>query len=309
MASTLETIANAAARPASPSAGDTLYQIDTKQVITFDGSSWQQYNSDGTAVNDSDITGLSPHLWLDPKYSSSFFTDSGKGTAVTADGARVGCFADRSGNGFDFVESTEADKPTLALNCGTGNVPALVYGKTDELGLLGDSLSEISAANCTVFFVWRLSADNTQYVVNATGVRTNDPRMRVNYIGSAYKYNWSPFGSSPSGGGITFYSDAVSVESFQAPHIYCLKTNSTANRAYTYQNGGSDLSSSQTAPSGVFLEDGATLEVFNGTYTNYGQPLWWYEFLVFDASLSDANVNIVNNYLGNKHGIAVTDVS
>jgi hypothetical protein len=309
MASTLETCANTAARPASPAAGDTLYQIDTKQVITYDGATWRLYDSAGSAVNDSDITGLSPHLWLDPTYSSAFFTDSGKGTGVTADGARVGCFADRSGNNFDFTEGTELDKPTLCKNAGIGNVSALIYGSTDELALLGDSSSEISAANCTIFFTWRLSTDNYNFIVNASGVRTNDPRFRLNYIGLKHKYNWMPFGNGPSGGGITFTSDELNADATQAPHIYCLRTSSSANRAYSYQNGGGDLTSTQTAPTGVFLEDGATLDLFNGAYTSGGAPLWLFEFMVFNASLSDANVNKVNTYLGNKHGITVTDVS
>ena len=56
MASTLDTIADAAARPGSPSAGDTLYQIDTKQVITYDGSTWRVYDSDSSSPYDLDGT-------------------------------------------------------------------------------------------------------------------------------------------------------------------------------------------------------------------------------------------------------------
>ena len=48
MTSTLETCADASARPASPSAGDTVYQEDTKQIIVWDGSAWRVYDSAGS---------------------------------------------------------------------------------------------------------------------------------------------------------------------------------------------------------------------------------------------------------------------
>jgi len=308
MASTLETCANTAGRPGSPSAGDTLYQIDTKQIITWDGSAWRLYDSDGTAVNDADITDLSPHLWLDPMHSAPFFTDSGKGTAVTADGARVGCFADRSGNGFDFVQSTAADKPMLCTEAGVGAVPSLCYSNTDQLDFVGDSDSEITAANITIFWVWRVAPEGNVFFLQGTA-NTNEPRLRINGSSGSLVYNWNPFGSADgAGGGVAFSSTVVSDASVASRHIYCLKTNSTANRTYNYQNGGSDIGNSAAAPTGVYLEDTETTKMFVGNL-NYASPHWLFEYIVFDSSLSDANVNKVNSYLGNKHGITVTDVS
>mgnify|MGYP003146192031 CR=1 FL=1 len=308
MTSTLLTCANASARPASPSAGDTLFQEDTKQIIVYSGSDWKVYDSDGTAVNDSDITGLSPHLWLDPSYSSSFFTDSGKGTAVTTDGAKVGCFADRSGNGFDFVQATEADKPMLCKEAGIGNVPSLCYSFTDELEFTGTSGSEISAANITIFWVWRLSPEGNHFFLQG-GSGGNEPRLRNNGSATAPYFNWNPFGSeSGSGGGVVFSSSAIAASAFPARHVYCLRTNSSANRTATYYNGGSDLTGSATAPTGVYLEESQTTLMFAGT-NNYYSPYWLFEYLVFDSSLSDANVNKVNSYLGNKHGISVSNIS
>jgi hypothetical protein len=313
MASTLITVANTTARDAlSPAVGDTVYQIDNKKInvcASVGPVVWRSYDSDGVAVNDTDITGLSPHLWLDPRYSSAFFTDSGKGTPVTADGKRVGCFADRSGNGFDFVQSTEANKPTLCTESGIGAVPSLVYSSTDQLDFVGDTDSEISAANLTLFFVWRASTEGGQWLLQGTA-NSNEPRMRINNSGSNFVYNWYPFGSEETSGtgGVIFSTTPAAADSFHARHIYCLKTNSSANRTYTYRNGGSDIAGSTAAPTGVFLEDTETFKVFQSTSGAYA-PNWLFEFLVFDSSLSDANVNKVNSYLGAKHGITVTDVS
>lgn len=309
MASTLETCANTAGRPGSPSAGDTLYQIDTKQIITWDGSAWRLYESDGTAVNDADITDLNPHLWLDPMHSAPFFTDSGKGTAVTADGNRVGCFADRSGNGFDFVQATAANKPILALNQGTANRKGLVFSY-DDLSFTGTSDSEIDSDELTCFWVWRLDTESQDYVIEGT-VNGNEPRMRVSSASTTQsKYDWRNFGDSQGGTeGPVVTSSALDKEKFQATHIYCLKTNPTANRTYNYYNGGADIAGSTAAPgaTGKFLNDGYALKVLYAH--NNSAPNWLFEFLVFDASLSDANVNKVNSYLGNKYGITVADVS
>jgi hypothetical protein len=308
MTSTLLTCTSST-RPASPAAGDTLFETDTNKIIVYSGSDWKLYDSDGQAINDSDITSLSPHLWLDPSYSSSFFTDSSKGTAVTTDGARVGCFADRSGNGFDFVQATLANKPTLCKEAGIGQVSSLCYSYTDELGFVGTTSSEISAANITIFWVWRLSPEGNHFFLQGTA-NTNEPRLRINGSAGALKYNWNPFGSEETSGtgGVAFSTSVVSDASIPARHIYCLRTNSTANRTYSYQNGGADIAGSTTAPTGVYLEDTETTKMFAGT-NNFYSPHWLFEYIVFDSSLSDANVNKVNTYLGNKHGITVTDIS
>jgi len=311
MASTLETCANTAGRPGSPSAGDTLYQIDTKQIITWDGSAWRLYDSDGTAVNDADITDLSPHLWLDPMHSAPFFTDSGKGTAVTADGKRVGCFADRSGNGFDFVQGTETAKPTLCLEAGVGAVPSLCYSQSDQLDLLGTSDSDISADQLTIFFVWRLAQEGSHWFIQGTS-NSNNPRIRLNGSADSWYYQWYPFGAAEGdySSGVDFSTTATVGSAFASRHIYCLKTDlAGADRTYTYNNGGADIAGSTTSPDGgKFLEDGETMKLFYGPSDNYS-PHWLFEFLVFDSTLTDANVNKVNSYLGNKHGITVTDVS
>lgn len=308
MTSTLLTCTSST-RPASPAAGDTLFETDTNKIIVYSGSDWKLYDSDGQAINDSDITSLNPHLWLDPSYSSSFFTDSGKGTAVTTDGARVGCFADRSGNGFDFVQATLANKPTLCKEAGIGQVSSLCYSLTDELGFVGTTSSEISAANITIFWVWRLSPEGNHFFLQGTA-NTNEPRLRINGSAGSLVYNWNPFGSEETSGtgGVAFSTSVVSDASIPARHIYCLRTNSTANRTYSYQNGGADIAGSTTAPTGVYLEDTETTKMFAGT-NNFYSPYWLFEYIVFDSSLSDANVNKVNTYLGNKHGITVTDIS
>jgi len=307
MNSTLTTCASAATRPASPSVGDTLYQVDTQQIIIWDGTAWLLYDSGGSSPNDSDITSLNPHLWLDPSYSSSFFTDSGKGTPVTADGSRVGCFADRSGNGFDYTQSTQGNKPILCKLSG-GDVSTLCYSNTDQLDFVGTVGSEISAGDVTIFWVWRLSPEGNHFFLQGTA-NTNEPRLRINGASGSLRYNWQPFGSAQgAGGGVTFSTSIVTDASIASRHIYCLRTSSSANRTYSYQNGGADIAGATTAPTGLYLENGQTSKMFAGNL-NYYSPHWLFEHIVFDTSLSDSNVNQVISYLGAKHGIGVTAIS
>ena len=52
-------------RPGSPAAGDTLCETDTNKVIVYSGTAWKEYQDNAQLYNDSDITTLSPHIWLD----------------------------------------------------------------------------------------------------------------------------------------------------------------------------------------------------------------------------------------------------
>ena len=228
---------------------------------------------------------------------------------MTADGSRVGCFADRSGNGFDFVQATGANKPMLFTEAGVGGVPSLCYSLTDELGFVGTAGSEVTASNITIFFVWRLSPEGNHFLLQGTA-NTNEPRMRINGGSGSLVYNWNPFGSEETSGtgGVAFSTTIVTDASIAARHIYCLKTNSDDNRTYTYQNGGADIGNSAVAPTGVYLEESETTKMFAGT-NSYYSPHWLFEYIVFNESLEDADVNTVNTYLGNKHGVTVTAVS
>jgi hypothetical protein len=313
MSTTLTTCANLGARPAG-SLGDVVYQEDTKQIITYDGTTWQEYDSDGPAVNDADITALTPHLWLDPAHPSAFFTDSTKTTGVTVDGNYVGCFADRSGNGFDYVNDVTTGQPMLLTEAGVGGIPNLCYSSGDSLEFVGTAGSEIAADDLTIFFIWRLSPVGSAMILQGTS-NGNEPRMRMNNsAGDFVHYQWLPFGPEQTSnyGGVTIATTPVAFADIAARHIYCLKTHSGDNRSYSYHNGGADIANAggvpQPAPgsSGVYLEESETQKLFASLS---GSPHWLFEHIVFNYSLTDAEVNTVNTYLGNKHGITVTDVS
>lgn len=64
----------------------------------------------GSDKDPSDIAGL--QLWLDSSDIATLYTDSAKTTQVAANDDRVGCWADKSGNGYDFLQAVDVDRPT-----------------------------------------------------------------------------------------------------------------------------------------------------------------------------------------------------
>tara|TARA_Y100000592_G_C5424862_1_gene295159 strand:- start:102 stop:1019 length:918 start_codon:yes stop_codon:yes gene_type:complete len=305
MTSTLETCANTAARPASPAPGDAVFQEDTKQIIVWDGSAWRLYDAVGNSGwTDSDITGLSPHLWLDSNYSPSFFTDSGKGTAVTGDGERFGCWADRSGNGFDWLQTTTNLQPNIVKNLGPNNITAALFGK-DNITFSGTSSSEIDSEDMTFVWAVRLGVIDSQLFWNETNSNT---RMRLIADGDNFQLQLLPFGAggSFSGGSPTFNTTANAAFGRET-NLIAIRTNSSANTTKIYLNGGSAIGSS-TAPTsaGKFLEDGHTINMINSADE---APYWVFDLILFNSSVSDANLNTVFSYLGNKHGITTSAIS
>ena len=307
MASTLETCANTVARPAAPAVGDTLYQIDTQQIITCSSTGpvvWQTYDSDGnTGWVDSDITNLSPHLWLDSNYASAFFTDSGKLTPVTADGDRIGCWADRSGNSFDWLQTLTNSKPNLVKQLGNNNLTAALFG-TDKITFTGTAGSEIDSNDMTFVWAVRLAVIDGEMFWNETNANT---RMRLVADGDNFKLNLIPFGAGGNYSGGIQLTTSANAAFGRAVNLITIRTNSTANTTKVYLNGGAAIGSS-TAPSAVgkFLEDGHVINMINSAAN---APYWVFDLIIFNTAISDANLNTVYSYLGNKHGITTTAIS
>ena len=304
MASKLETCANTGARPASPSAGDTLFQEDTKQIIVWDGSAFQTYDSDGnTGYAHSDITGLSPHLWLDSN-SASFFTDSSKGTAVTVDGERIGCWADRSGNNFDWLQTTANSKPNLVKKLGNNNLSACLFGG-DNLIFTGTSASEIDSKDMTFVWAVRLGFIGSQMFWNETNSNT---RMRLIADGDNFNLQLLPFGAGGSfSGGTGTFSTSTQAAFAREVNLITIRTNSSENTTKVYLNGGAAIASTSAPTSnGKFLENGHVINLINGASE---APYWVFDLIIFDSSLSDANLNTVYSYLGNKHGVTTSAIS
>jgi hypothetical protein len=241
-------------------------------------------------------------MWMDSGDPNAFFTDSGKGTAVTGDGDLVGCWADRSGNGFDWLQTASTKQPNVIKNTGLNNRTGLIFS-TDQLEFLGTASSEIASENMVLVMALRMGLSQ-DYLWNQTGstnrIRTVGPQAGTGLL----MIQCLPFGG-PSGA--PTFNTSYEARFGHDVNILVIRTNSGANTTEIFLDGGSAIGST-TAPTsaGRFFEEGVTAQVLN---SQVEAPWWMFDMMVFDSSLSDADLDTVISYLGLKHGIAVTAVS
>ena len=74
-----------------------------------------------------------------------------------------------------------------------------------------------------------------------------------------------------------------------------------------YLNGGAAIASTSAPRSnGIFLENCHVINLIIGASE---APYWVFDLIMFESSLSDANLNTVYSYLGNKHGVTTSAIS
>lgn len=285
-------------RPASPNAGDTLFETDTDKIIVWSGTAWKEYQDNEQLYNDSDITALSPHLWLDGA-NGDFYDDHLKSNSVSVSNARVGAWADRSGNGFDFTQSTVNSRPKIVNNLGTYNNTFLSYD-TDQLSFTGTSSSQIAASPSTLFFVALLYPQNSDSIIisNDTSLRllTQVPsnpdsfHIAVDDLGGV--------------GNSAFATTDQNIGLSENIFIYGLRVGTSLIE--TFVNGSVSADTETTIPTGTIFNNGAIYDLLDATVNE--SPNFLAEFMVFDSALSDSNMNTVFSYLSKKYGISVTTI-
>lgn len=301
MASTLETCANTGARPGSPSVGDTLFQEDTNQIIVWDGSAWQTYDSDdNSGWVDSSITGISGiHTWWDSNYDANMFTDAGVTNAAL--GERLYQWTDRI-NGRAFVQSNAVLRPIWA-NEGKNGRPRVVFDGTSADSMdyaIPDTSQSVNWANCIVAIAIRnLTFDN------AGGYFNYDYSSQ-----SIFENNASPAGNSATykaiAGSKAVYSNKDNINHFDT---LIVATNTASNYTKLYRNG-TDVTSNNvgtatasTAPTGTFMDSAANFRI------PYQQTMEYYEWIIVDAPATPAVCQTINSYWASKYNITVGTIS
>lgn len=284
-------------RPGSPAAGDTLFETDTNKVIVYSGTAWKEYQDNAQLYNDSDITGLSPHLWLDGA-NGDFYDDHLKSNSVSAINERVGAWADRSGNGFDFTQSVVNSRPKIVKNLGTYNNTFLNYD-TDQLSFTGTASSQIAASPSTLFFVGLIYPQNADSIIISS-----DTSLRL--------VTQVPFGTNlriaaDDLGGVGNSSFAITdSEIGLSENIFLYGLRVGTSLIESFVNGSVSADTETTIPTGTIFNNGATYDLLDATVNE--SPNFLAEFMVFDSALSDSNMNTVFSYLSKKYGIAVTTI-
>jgi len=282
-------------RPGSPSAGDTLFETDTNKVIVYSGTAWKEYQDNAQLYNDSDITALSPHIWLDGA-GGYFYDDYLKSNLVSVTSSPVGAWADRSGNGFDFVNSTSNARPAIVNDLGTYNNTFLHYD-SDELKFTGTAASEINASPSTLFFVLQLYKIANDYIINSND---NSLQIVTNATAASLRLAVSKYG----GVGNTSFAFTNGDEPTSGIFIYGLRVGTSLIESYINGSVGTDTET--TIPTGTIFSNGAIYDIMDNSVN--ASPNFLGEFMCFDSALSDSNMNTVFSYLSKKYGIAVTTI-
>lgn len=281
-------------RPASPNAGDTYFETDTNKIIVYSGTAWKEYEDNGQLYNDSDITALSPHIWLDGS-GGYFYDDQLKSNSVADDGEYVGTWEDRSGNGFDFSQSTATLRPRILKNFGAKNATMLSYSG-EQLVFTGTASSQIAGAGSTMFFVLYSSLTNADYILFSSDTttriasRSGDYLQAFNYAGTSSSSNY-------------LKTDAGNTDLLFNLCIYAIRMGSSLGESFV--NGTTQADTETTIPTGTLFTSGVTYDLFDST-TVVDAPNLLGEYMVFDSALSDSDMNTVTNYLGKKYSITVS---
>jgi hypothetical protein len=286
-------------RPGSPAAGDTLFETDTNKVIVYSGTAWKEYEDNGQLYNDSDITALSPHIWLDGA-GGYFYDDDLKSNLVSDDGEYVGAWADRSGNGFDFTQSLTVGKPRILKNFGAKNATVLSYS-AEQLIFTGTASSQISGAGSTMFFVLYNSMTTGDYILTSSDSSTRI-KSTQNTSSGDYYFNAQNYAGTASSNSY-LRTDLGTEQLLFKLSIYAIRMGSSLGESFV--NGTTQLVTTTTVPTGTLFTSGVNYDLLDSTVA-VDSPNLLGEFIVFDSALSDTNMNTVTNYLGKKYSITVS---
>ncbi|HEB26682.1 hypothetical protein LCGC14_1923580 [marine sediment metagenome] len=226
----------------------------------------------------SDIAGL--QLWLDANDSATLFQDAAKTTAA-GNGDVVGAWADKSGQGNDATQATTSKKPTRQDGI-IGGLPVVRGDAGDDY--LATNTGALTAE--TIFIVAKHAVNNALGImVDSTGA--GDTRIVYSPIVNRVIYSYD-FVNAIVSSGFTETDPIIITAKHDGVTTLSLSVNSdtpvTASRAVDSHTYLHLLSRSSTS-------------MLNGDIA---------ELLIYDSELSDGNITLVENYLSNKWGIALS---
>jgi len=248
----------------------------------------------GVAFSPADINDL--HLWLDASDASTLFQDTSKTTSASANNDPIGCWADKSGNGFDHDQSTNAYRPYL--NTSQMNLNSLSFN-----GSLNSNYGQwLENSTCTDNITWFAAFHLTNSgVLVGQGASINGYLLfhsgtsgQSNYMGTNAGYRNANSNITMSRNVDTICSgDMVNFirrNGVQAP--MCGPFNTTPN-PFDY-NGG------------VSADIGTYIGRRGLSPTNH-QPFDGYigEVITYDRRLSSTEIGQVESYLSKKWSITI----
>ena len=179
---------------------------------------------------------LNLQVWLDAKDLSTLWTTSGKTVQVESDGDLVGYWADKSGNGFDWLQANVPSEARPFWGDGTTASPKSLNGRPAvhtndlEVSMLDNGDSLLASGNCSVFF----AVDTTAIVDVSRLLSFDNDAEKISLYEFATGFNFS----NASG---EFGGDSNNGWGTEAA-IFLITLSQSGNAANTYKNGvASDL--------------------------------------------------------------------
>jgi len=231
-------------------------------------------------------------LWLDANDASTLFQDTSKTTSASANNDPIGCWADKSGNGFDHDQSASASRPILDTSQMSLNSIKFVRANSNwlENSTCTDNITWFAAFNFTNegVLVGQGAAING-YLLFHTG--TNGQQ---NYMGTNAGYRNADNTITMSRNVDTICSgDMVNFirrNGVQAP--MCGPFNTTPN-PYDYNGGVSADIGTYIGRRGLSPTNHAPLDGYIG------------EVITYDRRLSSTEIGQVESYLSAKWSITI----
>jgi len=296
MASTLVTCADTAARPGSPSAGDAVYQVDTKQVIVYDGSVWRAYDSDGTGGYDLDGTNVlaaAPLFHFDAGFINGVDASGNPGNGVSF----TGQWTSKVGGKTTVAQGTAASQPVYYTS-GENSKPYLDFDGTDDF--LDLTTREYCGSDLTVLIIAKAETNGEFGIIGTYGADGADHGTGAFVLGGdGIFYGYSSAGvllyfSSAANGYISPTTHATGKDfSSETRSVIYTKT-ASGGTCYIDGNNASSPGTSANARDTRFGRIGhARVNKFDGAL---------YEIALFNSALSTTDLNAWGTYVTTKYG-------
>jgi|GEM_PF-4306931 len=222
-------------------------------------------------------------LWLDAADADTLFTGSDCTTgSYPANGANIGCWKDKSGNGTNATKSSNT--PKLSTNAINGNSALLFDGVSSSLTMPEFTLP--TSQTSIAVFAPSNPNDGAGEILSTTS--NAGGRYQLLRYNASSMYCWNG----------RFYSVDLPVTT--SPHVTTLRQSGSAVQFYwdgAPQGGGSNINNEAFKVSQIGALDVNNQNVMNGLIS---------EIIIYSAALSNLQRLQVEQYLGNKWGVTIT---
>lgn len=239
-----------------------------------------------SGFNPKSLSGL--EMWLDASVTTSLY-DATSGGSTPSSGSGVARWEDQSGNGYHVTQGTANNRPARTVSA-RNSLDCLAWDGTND-GLVSGSVSA-SLAAYTVAIVTRLDGTGGG-TFGRVWTRANDSGPRTWLMNGNTTWavaggaRFTPSGTANTG---TWY---VLVHRWDGTADYSGLTCWVNGTKYTFASGSFTPNSTANTVYGIGTHTTLTTRSYYGLMG---------EVLIYNTSLSDANVSSVQSYLNNKWG-------